>query len=345
MAATQESDFTNIVDTSDAGAALKYVADQYPLVARALHGLACFFVHKVSTGTEPADILEGVILGEGANHNKWRVIVVANDLYVQENTGTEGVPVWTTRLTCDITTGLTCGSIGSGTFADARIAESNVTQHEAAIDHDALSNFAADEHLDWTGDCGTKDIHANNIPEGAVTQHVAAIDHDSLLNFAADEHLDWTGDCGTKNIHLNNIPQGAASGLDADTVDGVEAAAMGQLAVAAEWTKAQCSTESEPASASNAITIDLEASNYFEITLTENITSITFSNATKPGTRVIKWIQDTTGAYTVTGYPAAVKWIGDTEPVISAGADAVDIMSIVVDKGGNIYGVIAQNFS
>ncbi len=38
--------------------------------------------------------------------------------------------------------------ITSGTFADARIAESNVTQHEAAINHDVLLNFVANEHVD-----------------------------------------------------------------------------------------------------------------------------------------------------------------------------------------------------
>jgi hypothetical protein len=41
---------------------------------------------------------------------------------------------------------LATGDIISGTFADARIAQSNVTQHEAAIDHDALTNYAAGEH-------------------------------------------------------------------------------------------------------------------------------------------------------------------------------------------------------
>lgn len=38
------------------------------------------------------------------------------------------------------------GDITSGTLADARVAQSNVTQHQAAIDHDALTNFAAGEH-------------------------------------------------------------------------------------------------------------------------------------------------------------------------------------------------------
>ena len=36
--------------------------------------------------------------------------------------------------------------ITSLTFADARVAESNVTQHEAAINHDALDNHVAGQH-------------------------------------------------------------------------------------------------------------------------------------------------------------------------------------------------------
>ena len=36
--------------------------------------------------------------------------------------------------------------ITSGTLHDDRIAQSNVTQHQAAIDHDQLTNFSADEH-------------------------------------------------------------------------------------------------------------------------------------------------------------------------------------------------------
>ena len=36
--------------------------------------------------------------------------------------------------------------ITSGTLHNDRIAESNVTQHQAAIDHDQLTNFSADEH-------------------------------------------------------------------------------------------------------------------------------------------------------------------------------------------------------
>lgn len=37
----------------------------------------------------------------------------------------------------------------SGTIADARIASSSVTQHEGDIDHDALTNYNPDEHINW----------------------------------------------------------------------------------------------------------------------------------------------------------------------------------------------------
>lgn len=43
-----------------------------------------------------------------------------------------------THATSDVT---------SGTFADARISESSVTQHVAAIDHDSLLNFSSTEHF------------------------------------------------------------------------------------------------------------------------------------------------------------------------------------------------------
>lgn len=40
------------------------------------------------------------------------------------------------------------GDITTGTFADARVAVGNVTQHEASINHNALSNYVANQHVD-----------------------------------------------------------------------------------------------------------------------------------------------------------------------------------------------------
>jgi len=41
------------------------------------------------------------------------------------------------------------GDITSGTFADARIAQSNVTQHEGAIDHGSIAGLADDDHSQY----------------------------------------------------------------------------------------------------------------------------------------------------------------------------------------------------
>ena len=69
---------------------------------------------------------------------------------------------------------------------NANITEASVTQHEAAIDHDALANFVAAEHL----------LEAN-------------IDHDALTNFLAAEHIDWAV-TGAEDIHADRLPAPAA---------------------------------------------------------------------------------------------------------------------------------------
>jgi hypothetical protein len=42
------------------------------------------------------------------------------------------------------------------------VSQSDVTQHQGAIDHDQLTNFAANEHIDWTADQGSTNIHSGN---------------------------------------------------------------------------------------------------------------------------------------------------------------------------------------
>ncbi len=114
--------------------------------------------------------------------------------------------------------------VTSGTFADARISESSVTQHEGAIDHDALTNFVAAEHIRWDL-TGAEDIHVDRITAGAVTQHEASIDHDaltnthnlttdidhdSLTNYVAQEHIRWDL-TGAEDVHVDRITAGAVT--------------------------------------------------------------------------------------------------------------------------------------
>ena len=135
----------------------------------------------------------------------------------------------------------------SGDLADGWIAASSVTQHEGSIDHDTLTNFVANEHIDWTTDQGATDVHANNVPDSAdataihdnIASEISAItlktapvgadliiiedseasnakkritvsgiDHDVLTNYLPNEHIDWTVS-GVDDVHIGNVPDGA----------------------------------------------------------------------------------------------------------------------------------------
>ena len=86
------------------------------------------------------------------------------------DTGTATTDLWsaskiTTELAGKANSSHThaASDITSGTFADARISVSSVTQYDAAIDHNALLNYVAAEHIDWTVDQGATNINAANI--------------------------------------------------------------------------------------------------------------------------------------------------------------------------------------
>lgn len=103
--------------------------------------------------------------------------------------------------------------VTSGTFADARIAATNVTQHVASINHNALLNYVANEHIRWDL-TGVDDVHIDRIP-------VASIDHDALSGFVANEHIDHstvsisagTGMSGGGTIAANRTLNFDPSGL------------------------------------------------------------------------------------------------------------------------------------
>lgn len=91
-------------------------------------------------------------------------------------------------------------------------------------------------------------------------------------------------------------------------------------------------------SSSNAATLDLQTSTNFTLTLTENITTMTFSNPAASG-RVsaftLKVTQDST-ARTIT-WPASVDWTDATAPTLSETSGAVDVFVFVTYDGGTTY--------
>jgi len=91
---------------------------------------------------------------------------------------------------------------------------------------------------------------------------------------------------------------------------------------------------------SGTVTLDLAQGNFFEFTLTENVTGWTFSNLASSGTAsswIIKITQHGSSAVTV-AYPSAVKWAGGTDHVMSTATGSIDIVSMfTIDGGTTIY--------
>ena len=91
---------------------------------------------------------------------------------------------------------------------------------------------------------------------------------------------------------------------------------------------------------SGTVTLDLAQGNFFEFTLTENVTGWTFSNLATSGTAsswIIKITQHASSAKTV-AYPSAVKWAGGTDHVMSTATGSIDIVSMfTIDGGTTVY--------
>ena len=100
---------------------------------------------------------------------------------------------------------------------------------------------------------------------------------------------------------------------------------------------------------SGTVTIDLAQGNFFEFTLTENVTGWTFSNLATSGTAsswIIKITQHASSAKTI-AYPAAIKWAGGTDHVMSTATGSIDIVSMfTIDGGTTVYAnIVGKGFA
>lgn len=152
--------------------------------------------------------------------------------------------------------------IGAGDFmlihdgSNKKITRLNV---EASLDHDNLSNFVANEHINHSsvsitagagltggGDLTstrTLDVGAGTgitVNADDIAVNTGAVDHNSLLNYVANEHIDWTstssnltttGTAATGNlsvtgtIAVTSTVDGRDIATDGSKLDGIEAAA------------------------------------------------------------------------------------------------------------------------
>jgi hypothetical protein len=90
---------------------------------------------------------------------------------------------------------------------------------------------------------------------------------------------------------------------------------------------------------SGVLTLDFTNGNFFAVTLTENVTSVSLTNlpvTTGYTFMAIEFTQDGIGGKTVTGWPAGTKWPNGNVPTITNLAGAVDVVSGYINSAGTV---------
>lgn len=110
---------------------------------------------------------------------------------------------------------------------------------------------------------------------------------------------------------------------------------------------ADMSTVTALSSSSGVVDIDCSLGDYFTLALTENVTSITFSNLPGSGhgaSKMVRITQDST-ARTV-AWPASFKWAGGSAGAVSTASGAVDVLAIsTFDAGTTWRATLAKAFA
>lgn len=92
---------------------------------------------------------------------------------------------------------------------------------------------------------------------------------------------------------------------------------------------------------SGAASISIDNGNVAHPVLAGNVTSIDITDWGAAGTesKLILYLKQVTGPYTITGWPGAITWVGGSPPPISTNIGDTDIIVLTtVDAGVNIIG-------
>lgn len=150
----------------------------------------------------------------------------------------------------------------------------------------------------------------------------------------------------TINMEIPDVAsrKGKALAFDETTGNPIVTAAISDIATVADNIDAIIAVAnfilnfSTVSSSSGSVTLDTSTSGNYKLTLTENVTSMTFSNPNDSGemtTLTLIVVQDST-ARTI-AWPAAVKWPYGAEPEISTASGAIDIFSFFTHDGGTTW--------
>lgn len=320
--AASESDFNTTSDTAGGG----NLSTQWPGLSRGIKALALYFLAKIASGTEPNDVLHGIMFGlsgQTTNHKDWRLLADGvGNLLIQENTNTEASPTWTTRASF----------AAGGGFGDAPHASTHETGGADTINHDSLTGFEANEHVDHTvvtltagaGLSGGGDISASRS---------FAVDFSELSDVALDTSdyfvIEDGADNGSKKANVSDM-------------EGLLSSNIARLNTEQEYTKTQGATEVTTGSSGGTYTQDMSATNYHDLTLTENVTTHTISNTSTPGWHTLVIRQAASGGPYTFAWNTNIIWDSTltAAPTVSSGASEVDLYSLFVDKDGTVWGFV-----
>ena len=137
-----------------------------------------------------------------------------------------------------------------------------------------------------------------------------------------------------------------------DSLDGTNLTGVAKLASANTFTAGNSfltydETDTSPAIAAGALTLNLALGSHFQVALNANITSITISNppsASKTGAFTVTFTAD--GSVRTITWPAAVKWPGGVAPTMTGTNTKKDIISCLTYDGGTEWLCVVggQNF-
>lgn len=244
---------------------------------------------------------------------------------------------------------------------------------EASIDHDALTNFVANEHINHTsvnidsgdGLSGGGDISStrtlaldfNGMANTSTTLGASdlfafydattdtrmekitfanlegALNHDSLTGFVANEHIDWTA-AGSNLSTSGTIASTNTTDATSATTGAVKV--TGGLSAQKNIVSggAVWSVHNDKGNSGTTLTITWTDANLQTVTLNNNCT-FTFAGAYAGMSVALILKQDAIGSRTVT-WPT-ISWVGGSEPTLSTAANSVDIIGFIYD-GTTWYG-------
>jgi len=97
------------------------------------------------------------------------------------------------------------------------------------------------------------------------------------------------------------------------------------------------------AASGSTVTLDMDQTNQFRVDMGANVTTFNVTNAADGQGLVIRFAQDSTGSRTI-AWPSEFKWPGGVTPVLSTGANAVDVLQ-ATRVGSVWYGNLLKGFA